>query len=132
MRLWRGKIREPDVLFMLKQHADRLGERFWRGADLVMEVVSDEGDDEDRQHDLIVKRGEYARAGIAEYWIVDPQEEKITVLRLAGKRYVVHGEFVKGTVATSHLLPGFEVDITTAFAQRAGSAAPRKTKRRSR
>ena len=132
VRLWRGKIREPDVLFMLKQHADRLGERFWRGADLVMEVVSDEGDDEDRQHDLIVKRGEYARAGIAEYWIVDPQEEKITVLRLAGKRYVVHGEFVKGTVATSHLLPGFEVDVSTAFARRVGSVAPRKTRRRSR
>ena len=91
-----------------------------------------EGEDENRLRDLVEKRDEYARAGIAEYWIIDPQEEKILVLRLAGKRYVVHGEFVKGTVATSHLLPGFEVDVSTAFAQRVRPAGPRKTKRRSR
>jgi Uma2 family endonuclease len=115
VRLWRGKFREPDVLFMLKEHAGRIGEEFWRGADLVMEVLS--GTDEDRRRDLITKRREYARAGIAEYWIVDAQEGRITVLRLAGKRYVVHGDFSKGAVATSFLLPGFTVDVTQAFSQ---------------
>src|SRR5438552_12224453 len=38
VRLWRKKIREPDVVFMRKEHADRIGEKFWKGADLVMEV----------------------------------------------------------------------------------------------
>ncbi len=115
VRLWRNKFREPDVVFMLKAHANRIGEDFWDKADLVMEVVSD--DDEDRRRDLQTKRREYARAAIPEYWIVDPREGLITVLRLAGKRYVVHGEFARGAVATSHLLPGFEVDVSATLAQ---------------
>jgi Uma2 family endonuclease len=115
VRLWPRKICEPDVVFMAKEHADRMGEDCWDGADLAMEVVS--GSSKDRRRDLVVKRKDYARAGIAEYWIVDPREELITVLRLRGKDYVVHGEFGKGTAATSHLLKGFEVDVTKAFAQ---------------
>src|SRR5436305_10378367 len=47
VRLWRGKFREPDIVFMLTEHADRMGERYFRGADLVMEVVS--GGAEDRK-----------------------------------------------------------------------------------
>jgi Uma2 family endonuclease len=119
VRLWRGKFREPDVLFMLKEHTGRIGEEFWQGADLVMEILS--GEKEDRRRDLVTKRREYARARIPEYWIVDPQEERITVLRLAGKRYVVHGEFPKGTEAFSHLLRGLTVNISEAFSHKVPS-----------
>jgi Uma2 family endonuclease len=134
VRLWRGKFREPDVVFMRKEHAGRIGEDFWDRADLVMEVVSD--DEEDCRRDLETKRREYARAGIPEYWIIDPREERILVLRLAGRRYTVHGEFPRGASASSHLLPGFTVDVTEALARRAGPAAgkggrsPRRRPRR--
>jgi Uma2 family endonuclease len=127
VRLWRSKICEPDVVFMRKEHADRMGEDFWKGADLVMEVVSD--DPEDRRRDLEIKRREYAGAGIAEYWIVDPREGRILVLRLAGKRYVVHGEFARGAVASSHMLSGFTVEVTEALSR---GAATRKAARPSR
>jgi Uma2 family endonuclease len=130
VRLWRGKFREPDVLFMSKGHADRIGEEFWDGADLVVEVVS--GEEEDRRRDLVTKRREYARAGIPEYWIVDPREERITVLRLSGKRYVVHGEFPKGAVASSHLLRGLTVDVSEALSQRVPQTAPAKATRKPR
>lgn len=130
VRLGRGKFREPDVLFMLKDHAARIGEEFWKGADLVMEVVS--GDDDDRRRDLVTKRQEYARAGIPEYWIIDPREEVILVLRLAGKRYVAHGEFAKGMTATSHLLDGFSVAVSDVLAQQLLKKAAAKTKRRPR
>jgi Uma2 family endonuclease len=123
VRLWRGKFREPDVVFMLREHAGRIGEQFWDRADLVMEVVSE--DEEDRRRDLDTKRREYARAGIPEYWIVDSQEGQITVLRLAGKRYVVHGAFPRGAVATSHLLPGFTVDVNEALSQRLSAPGTR-------
>jgi Uma2 family endonuclease len=109
VRLWPKKFREPDVLFLLKEHASRNRNEYWVGADLVMEVVSE--DEEDRRLDLVEKRREYARAGIGEYWIVDPRERRVTVLRLAGKRYLVHGEFGADAIATSHLLPGFEVNV---------------------
>jgi len=116
VRLREGKLREPDVLFMLAEHADRMGNDYWDGADLVMEVVS-EGN---RRHDLVTKRDEYARAGIPEYWIVDPEEETITVfvLRPRRKTYVEHGVFRKGERAASKLLPGFEVDVTETFTQK--------------
>src|SRR5439155_23296491 len=39
VRLWREKFREPDIVFMLKEHADRIGEEYWTGAELVMEGV---------------------------------------------------------------------------------------------
>ena len=109
--LWEDKYREPDVLFMLARHADRMSEQFWDGADLVMEVVS-----EDRRRDLELKRSEYARAGIPEYWIVDPRDRLITVLVLDGDTYAVHGEFKAGEHATSRLMDGFSVAVDEAFA----------------
>lgn len=112
VRLWEGKFRQPDVMFMRAENVARTSREFWDGADLVMEVVSED----DRRRDLETKRFEYARAGIAEYWIVDPQYRRITILKLDGRRYVVHGEFGDGVRATSALLPGFEVDVTETFA----------------
>jgi Uma2 family endonuclease len=111
VRLREGMYREPDVLFMLAAHASRAGEEYWEGADLVMEVVSKK----DRARDLVRKRRDYAAAGIPEYWIVDPQRGQITVLRLANDRYTVHGEFKRGTQATSALLKGFAVDVSAAL-----------------
>lgn len=114
VRLWPRKFREPDIVFMFAKHAERMGEKFWEGADLVMEIVS--GDPKDRERDLEIKRAEYARARIPEYWIVDPREATITVLRLSGKKYVVYGEFRRGNTATSALLKGFEVKVDEVFA----------------
>jgi Uma2 family endonuclease len=128
VRLWRGKFREPDVVFMLKEHRDRIREAYWEGVDLAMEIVSEE--EEDRRRDLETKRREFARAGISEYWIVDPRLECITVLRLFGRRYAVHGEFTKGTVATSPLLDGFTVDVTEAFSQRVDTPKPSRRAKR--
>src|SRR5262249_19645256 len=39
VRLWPGKIREPDVLFMAQEHADRMGEQAFGPPDLVAEVL---------------------------------------------------------------------------------------------
>lgn len=118
VRLWEEKYREPDVMLMLIAHRDREHEDHWEGADLVIEVVS--GGRSDRRRDLVTKRAEYARAGIPEYWIVDPEEQKILVLTLDAGAYHTHGEFGSGDQATSALLPGFTVDVDAAFA--AGAA----------
>jgi Uma2 family endonuclease len=119
VHLWPGKYREPDLVYA---SADRVRNNppYPEGADLVVEVVS-EGE-EDRRRDLIIKRQEYATAGIAEYWIVDPQEQQITVLTLDGQTYREHGVFTGGQRATSVLLTGFEVDVEAVFnAGRPGS-----------
>ena len=113
IQLWSGKYREPDIVFMAAEHADRLGEQFWRGADLVMEVVSPD----DPRRETVTKRREYAQAGIPEYWIVDPADMSITVLTLRGREYALHGEFVSGETATSVLLDQFTVDVATVFTE---------------
>ena len=112
VRLRPGKYREPDVLFMLSAHASRITNDYWDGADLVMEVVSND----DRRRDLETKRFEYAGAGIPEYWIVDPQLRQIIVPKLNGDRDDVHGTFGEGEQAASMLLEGFAVDVRGCFA----------------
>ena len=114
VKLWEGTFREPDIVFMLAAHADRIGEDFWQGADLVIEVLSDERSD--RRRDLVTKRREYALAGIAEYWIVDPRQEQITVLKRRGKAYVLHSQAGAGGRVESALLRRFRVDINDVLA----------------
>ncbi|MDE0076776.1 MAG: Uma2 family endonuclease [Caldilineaceae bacterium] len=113
IQLGQGKFREPDLVFMAVEHADRLGEQFWRGADLVMEIVSPD----DPERDKVTKRREYAQAGIPEYWIVGPTEASITVLTLRGQEYALHGKFAAGEVASSLLLEGFKVDVGDVFSE---------------
>lgn len=114
VKLWESKVREPDIVFMLAEHADRRENRYWLGADLVMEIVSP--DDPDR--DWKVKREEYAKAGIAEYWIVDPGEKSIAVLSLPvdADTYTESGTYRVGDIARSSLLDGFEVNVSNVFA----------------
>lgn len=109
LRLGDGRFREPDVVFLSKDRSELRGEQYWSGADVVVEVVS--GGADDRTRDYVVKRREYAAAGIAEYWIIDPQEDRITVLRLEGEGYVEHGVFGRGEVATSAALPDVSVKV---------------------
>ncbi|MDQ2996133.1 MAG: Uma2 family endonuclease [Chloroflexota bacterium] len=111
VRLQNGKYREPDVIVLLSQTDQRRENQYWNGADLVMEIVSP--DDPDR--DLVTKREEYAQIGIPEYWIIHPQKEMITVLRLQGQSYVEHGEFERGQTAASVVLQGFVVDVDAAL-----------------
>ena len=111
LRIREGKFREPDLAALCRRSDPRNEPRYWLGADLVAEVVSPD----DPARDLVAKRGDYAEAGIPEYWIVDPRVETVTVLRLAGGTYVEHGIFVRGETATSALLDGFTVDVTALF-----------------
>lgn len=109
VKLWTAKYREPDVLYMQERHAQRRHEKYWEGADLVMEVLS--SDPHDRKRDLEEKPREYARARIPEYWIIDPDEGRIRILTLKGKAYRVHGDFGCGARAAGVLLPGFVVSV---------------------
>jgi len=53
VRLWPGKVREPDILFVAKEHADRIGEKVYGVPDLLVEVISPNT----RRTDRIEKRG---------------------------------------------------------------------------
>ena len=108
LRLWNGKYREPDLLFLADKDDSRNQEAYWTGADLVVEVVSSD----DPKRDLVDKRREYAQAGIPEYWIVNPQTGEILILVLDDKGYREHGRFTRSDLATSPTLDDITIDVS--------------------
>lgn len=110
VRVAPGTFREPDVVVLLNANDARREDRAWQGADLVVEVVSPD----DPRRDYVDKRAEYAAAGISEYWILDPETERVTVLSLSNGVYV-GPESSRGDDAKSKLLDGFTVNVDEIF-----------------
>jgi len=110
LRLWPGKIREPDLLFLASATDPRRQNQLWTGADLVIEVVSPD----DPARDLMTKRREYSQASIPEYWIVDPRTETILILHLDGASYREQS-YRRGEQAASVSFPALVVDISAAL-----------------
>lgn len=111
VRLWPGKIREPDVLFVSHEHADRIGEQFYGPPDLVMEILAVGTWRTDR----LEKMFEYSQAGVREYWIVDPDAKTIEVFVWREGVYVLLDKWGTGETARSELLEGFEVIVDEVF-----------------
>lgn len=107
-----GSFRDPDLVMLLDEQDPRNQDAFWLGADLVIEIVSPDRP----QRDLIEKPIDYADAGVAEYWIVNPLDRTIHVLALVGNGYRVHGVFGPGEQITSVLLPSAVLDVDSIFA----------------
>jgi Uma2 family endonuclease len=107
VRVAPGCFREPDLVLLLDVNDPRNQDAFWLGADLVVEIVSPDA----AERDTVTKRIDYAEAGIPEYWIVNPDEGTIMVLKLEGSAYIAHGVFHRGDTATSALLQGFAVSV---------------------
>src|SRR5262245_24455374 len=97
MRIRPGKFREPDLLLLLSAGDPRRQNRFWEGADLALEIVSEDKP----ERDLVDKRGDYAEARVPEYWIVNPQTDTITVLCLRGNEFQEAGNYRRGDTAAS-------------------------------
>jgi hypothetical protein len=72
-------------------------------------------DHRNRLVDSVDKRGDYAEGCVPEYWIVNPQSETITVLRLRADAYEEAGIYRRGDSAASTLLAGFSVNVAAAF-----------------
>jgi Uma2 family endonuclease len=108
VRLWEGKIREPDVLFISAAHADRVTPQMVDGApDWVAEVISPGS----RKIDKVEKLADYAQAGIPEYWLVDLETRTIRVYALADAEYALAGTYGAGETARSETLGGFEIAV---------------------
>lgn len=123
IKLWEGKIREPDIVFMRHEHAERRRPNLWQGADLVMEVISPG----DVKRDTETKRREYAMASIPEYWLVDPNAKTVTVMELEGDRdqYAVRGIYTVEDLAESAFLTDFSIEVGVMFAEVDSASAAR-------
>lgn len=106
VRLYEGVIREPDIIFMSNEHLDRITDK-WGVPDLVVEILSEGTASIDRGK----KYREYQKAGVLEYWIVDPFTQSIEIFTLRNKSYKLFGKWSLGEIAKSKLLDGFEISI---------------------
>ena len=72
-----------------------------------MEILSGSTEKQDRTE----KFYEYEKAGVLEYWIVDPSAQTIEVFVLDHEAYKLLGKWSAGEAAYSKVLDGFEVKI---------------------
>ena len=100
---------QPDLLFISAERSDVARERAVQGApDLVVEVLSSSTAERDRT----VKTKLYARAGVRELWLVDPDAKTLEVLVNTPTGFRRESLFSAGQTARSPMFPGltFEVD----------------------
>jgi Uma2 family endonuclease len=107
VRLWEGNIRQPDIAFISNEHQSRITKQYLGVPDLVIEVISESSIETDRED----KYHEYEKAGVQEYWIVDPLTQFIDIYTLEGGTYISYGKWGIGEIAKSKLLSGFEVSV---------------------
>jgi Uma2 family endonuclease len=108
-------IVEPDLLVILADQQDILTEKHVRGAPAIVVEVLSPGT---RRRDETLKRQLYARTGVREYWMVDPDARTITACRqTALGQLETAGELTAagGDVLTSSLLPGFSAPLAMVF-----------------
>lgn len=99
-------VLEPDVLFVSEEQLGILTEANVQGPPaLVVEVLSDPRVDRVRKRDL------YARYGVPEYWVVDPDADRVEVYRLAGERYAKPEILEPGETLTTAALPDLRIDV---------------------
>jgi Uma2 family endonuclease len=105
----------PDLAFVRHERWNEVvtGEKFTGALDIVIEIVSPGS--ENRRRDLSVKRKLYAKYGVAEYWIVDSQNQSIMVLCLREQRLEEVANLTGDDELSSPLLPGFQLKTSAVF-----------------
>jgi Uma2 family endonuclease len=105
---------QPDILFVSRARKSVIEERGIFGPpDLVIEILSAS----DPSRDTVRKLGIYARHGVREYWIVDPDADRIEVFVLEGKDLVRKAEHERGEARSLVALPGFVAPLSGIFAR---------------
>jgi Uma2 family endonuclease len=106
---------EPDLLFISKAKLEEvLTAKNVRGApDLVVEI----GSPSTRKRDETIKRKLYERSGVQEYWVIDPDLERIAVCRRTGEGYrrVLELSVEENDTLTTPLFPGLHAQLERIF-----------------
>jgi Uma2 family endonuclease len=105
---------QPDLVFVAAARSEIITQQHIAGApDLVVEILSSTT----RRRDEVTKRKLYARFGVREYWVVDPELERIRVLRKGvdelDETDVLSAE--AGSSLATDLLPGLEIAVADVF-----------------
>jgi Uma2 family endonuclease len=104
---------QPDVLFIAAGRGPHPGAEGFTGApDLIVEVLSKSTTRTDR----LVKFGAYERAGVHEYWLVDPRTRSVEVYALSAEgTYEMAGQYTSGEVVASTVLGDLALPVDDLF-----------------
>jgi Uma2 family endonuclease len=111
----RFDVVEPDLLYMSNARAAEI----LTAANVqgVPELVVEIGSPSTRKRDETIKRRLYDRSGVAEYWVVDPELDRVRVYRRDGEGFgrAVELSVEAGDVLTTPLLPGLDRPLSRLF-----------------
>ncbi len=103
---------QPDIFFINQEKLSIVQDKNIRGApDLVVEILSPYSE----KIDKISKTKLYAKFGVKEYWIVDPERKEIIVLTLRVDLFTTYGIFRMDDCFESPLLKGMKVELNKIF-----------------
>ena len=104
---------EPDLSVVCDR--SKIDKHGCKGApDLVVEILSPST----QRHDRLVKLSLYQRAGVREYWIVDPDSRTVQVmLRDNGGSLQLHEIYSRGDVAKVNALEGCFIELGKVFTE---------------
>ncbi|HLZ61199.1 MAG TPA: Uma2 family endonuclease [Ktedonosporobacter sp.] len=106
------EVFQPDVVVVLNKHFSKEMKQVVNGApDLAIEVASPGT----ASYDQITKYHRYARAGVSEYWMVNPQKRAIEVLVLEGSAYHSLRTFSGKDTLPSRIVPDLPVRVEQFF-----------------
>ena len=101
---------QPDLLVVCDK--SKLNGSSVKGApDLIIEILSPSN----TRHDTDLKFKLYQRAGVREYWIVDPKYYTVQVYILKNGKYGVGSAYTDDTVIPVHVLEGCEINLADVF-----------------
>ncbi|MFQ5342112.1 MAG: Uma2 family endonuclease [Anaerolineae bacterium] len=107
---------QPDLIFIQAEWQPAPEAGSFEGApDLVVEVLSPST----ARRDRVVKFWAYERAGVPEYWIVDPRVPMIEVYVLQEGVYTLHGQYVSGDSLSSPAFPELLLPVEDLFPSKA-------------
>lgn len=114
---------EPDVAFWRAERAKDFSadQMKFPAPDFVAEVLSPSTAKNDRG----VKFEDYAAHGVGEYWLVDPEAERIEKSVLAGESFTPAGVVHEGTISSA-VIAGFEIPVMAVFHRETNLATLRR------
>ena len=101
------RVVQPDVFFITQARLGIVQNHVAGVPDLVMEVISAGS----WQRDRIQKKALYESAGVAEYWLIDPDAKAIEVFTLTKGTYQLHSKATGKAPVKSRLLAGFKTNF---------------------
>jgi Uma2 family endonuclease len=105
-------IAQPDILFISNERLQIVRDWVHGAPDLVIEILSPGTRDRDRT----LKRRLYARHGVKELWLVDPEARTVEVFALNPTTETSPRSFAEGDTLTSGILPTLRLALNSIWA----------------